>query len=362
MHGEERTTPRPPQSAEQEFFPVLIPPSRYSDRGGGESSMDTDCLATDLNILQVSSTGAHYGVNSDASTPIGLIALSRLARSKDEITARRMATSPIGMATLTALRSLVARVALAVGIDGFTETNATSLLQLHGSATKYKTQYGDFGSLQTRLPWPKFKEFVSSFLEALTTSRQTGTIGYAVGHRLISSAPDTPVDGDAQAAIASLVEFVEAAMKRRLGQVSSSTLPPGPPAAASPAATVFNINLTQSLNGNLLRLVEHRFQRPLSAPETTAITAAFNEGLTSFQMGGTLSEFQTGGAAARAELLGRNMGLAMTNKSATWLWANVVEVTDRPASSISDLASAVSEGCRSVAAMLFMDAATNFAP
>ena len=89
--------------------PDLQPRHYARDRGGGQSSMDTDCLATDLNILHVSSTGAHSGVSSDASTPIGLIALSRLARSKDEITARRMSNFPIGVATLTALRSLVAQ-------------------------------------------------------------------------------------------------------------------------------------------------------------------------------------------------------------------------------------------------------------
>jgi len=207
----------------------------------------------------------------------------------------------------------------------------------------------------------------------MTTARQTGTVGYAVGQRMLSSAPDTPVDADAQAAIASLAEFVEVAMTRRLEQVgggaasSSSTLPPAapsPPApppplppAVAPAAIVFNIILTQSLSGNLLRLVEHRFQRPLGAPEAAAITAAFEEGLSAFQMGGTLSEFQAGGA----ELLERNMNVTISNKNATWLWACVVEATDRPVASITDLAGAITEGCRSVAAMLFIDAATNFA-
>ena len=79
-------------------------------------------------------------------------------------------------------------------------------------------------------------------------------------------------------------------------------------------------------------------------------------------MGGTLSEFQAGGAAARAELLSTNMDLIMANRSAMWLWASVVEATDLPAASITDLAVAITDGCRSVAAMLFMDAATNFAP
>ena len=371
--GDQRTAPHPPQSAEQEFFPVLIPPSRYRDRGGA-SSKDTDYLAVNLSFLQVSSTGAHWAVNSDANMPISLIALSRLARSKDESTARRMASSPIGTATLAALRAIVVRVALSVGIDGFSDANAASMFQLHGSATKYKTQYGDFGSLQGRLPWKRFKEFVASFLQAMTAARQTGTVGYVVGQRMMSGAPDTPVNADAQTEIAALSEFVEAAMLTSfLGQVgsvaaSSLPLPPvapspaappqQPPPVQQPAANVFNIILTQSLSGNLLRLVEHRFQRPLGAPEAAAITAAFKEGLSSFQMGGTLSEFQAGGA----ELLELNMNVTIANKNATWLWACVVEATDGPVASITVLAGAITEGCRSVAAMLFIDAATNFDP
>ena len=113
-------------------------------------------------------------------------------------------------------------------------------------------------------------------------------------------------------------------------------------APQQPAANVFNIILTQSLSGNLLRLVEHRFQRPLGAPEAAAITAAFKEGLSSFQMGGTLSEFQAGGA----ELLELNMNVTIANKNATWLWACVVEATDGPVASISVLAGAITEGCK----------------
>ena len=109
---------------------------------------------TDLNPHTVMSTGAHYGVNSDASTPIGLIALSRLARTKDASTLERMATSPLANALLTTLRALTLRVALAAGFDqGLSDANVATLFNLPGSSTKYQSQYGNFGSLQSRLPW-----------------------------------------------------------------------------------------------------------------------------------------------------------------------------------------------------------------
>jgi hypothetical protein len=138
-------------------------------------------------------------------------------------------------------------------------------------------------------------------------------------------------------------------------------VPPQVPVTAATPGTVFGINLSQSLNANVLRLVEHRFQRLMSAPEIAIITASLNDGSSSFQAGGTLSAFQAGGAAARRDLLELNMSLALNNKTTAWLWANVVEITDRPAAGISELAASFSEGCRSISAMLFMDAATNFA-
>ena len=84
------------------------------------------------------STGAHYGVNSDASTHIALIALSRLARTKDASTLERMATSPLANALLTALRSLTLRVALTARFDqGLSDANIAALFNLPGSSTKY---------------------------------------------------------------------------------------------------------------------------------------------------------------------------------------------------------------------------------
>ena len=90
-----------------------------------------------LNLNATIPTGAHYGVNSDASTSISLIALSRLARAKETSTIQRMAASPLAIALLTALRSLTLPVALAAGFDqGLSDANITALFNLPGSSTK----------------------------------------------------------------------------------------------------------------------------------------------------------------------------------------------------------------------------------
>ena len=131
-----------------------------------------------LNLNATIPTGAHYGVNSDASTSISLIALSRLARAKDASTLERVAASPLAIALLAALRALTLRVALAAGFDqSLSDTNIAALFNLPGSSTKYESQYGDFGSLQARLPWPQYKRLVTALLEALTTARKS-TTGY----------------------------------------------------------------------------------------------------------------------------------------------------------------------------------------
>jgi len=327
----------------------------------------------DLNPNAATPTGAHYGVNADASTPIALIALSRLARAKEASTVERVAGSPFGVALLTALRSLVLRAALAAGLDqGLSDANVVSLFNMHGSSTKYQSQYGDFGSLQSRLPWPTYKRLVAALLEALTTARQ-GQVGYIPAMMLLASTPTTPLDAAGQAAIAALVVAVEQSMVTRLragaGGASSSSsssssssrrttppplpLPPAPPPnQPPPPPAAFAINPTQTLTTNLTLLVASRARRQLSASETATLTSAFEEGL---------SVFQAGGTAARQQLLGSNVLAALTSQSGAWLWAATVEAVEHPTSSIALLAAAIVDYCSNTAAMLFADAAADFA-
>jgi hypothetical protein len=85
-------------------------------------------------------------------------------------------------------------VALAAGFDrGLSDANVIALFNLPGSSTKYQSQYGDFGSLQSRLAWLQYKRLVTALLEALTTARQ-GQVGYVPGQLLLTSFPATPLD------------------------------------------------------------------------------------------------------------------------------------------------------------------------
>ena len=320
-----------------------------------------------LNLHAATPTGAHYGVNADASTPIALIALSRLARAKDAVTLARVAASPFGTALLVALRALTLRVALAAGFDqGLSDANITALFNLPGSSTKYQSQYGNFGSLQSRMPWPQYKRLVAALLEALTTARQR-QLGHVPGELMLAS---VPLDNAGQATLAALVVAVEQSMLTSLrsgdaGGASSSsssssssrrTTPPPlpqPPAPPPPpqAQAAFAIDPTQSLSTNLTRLVASRARRQLNAPEVGTLTAAFDDGL---------SVFQAGGAAARQQLLAANVLTALTNQSGTWLWAATVEAVEHPTSSIALLAAAIVDFCSNTAAMLFADAAADF--
>ena len=55
------------------------------------------------------------------------------------------------------------------------------------------------------------------------------------------------------------------------------------------------------------------------------------------------------------------MLMALANQSGAWLWASALEAIERPAASIAGLANAIVEGCSTTAAMLFADAAADFA-
>ena len=325
-------------------------------------------LLAGLNLNATAPTGAHYGFNSDASTSIGLIALSRLARVKDACNLERMASSPFGIALLTALRSLTLRVALDAGFDqGLSDANVIILFNLPGSSTRYQSQYGDFGSLQSRLPWPQYKRLVAALLEALTTARQS-QLGYTPGQMMLTTSPTAPLDAAGQAAIAALATAVEQAMLTRMrsdaaagtpSSSSSSSLcttpppqPPQPPSQHSQAqGPLFTIDPTQSLGTNLTRMVASRARRQLSAPEVAALAAAFDDGL---------SVFQAGDTAARQQLLAANVLIALTNQSGAWLWAATTEAVEHPTSSIALLAAAVVDFCSNTAAMLFADAAADF--
>ena len=73
-----------------------------------------------------------------------------------------------------------------------------------------------------------------------------------------------------------------------------------------------------------------------------------------------LSVLQAGGEAARQQLMGANVLIALTSQGGAWLWAATLEATEQPAASIGALATAIVEGCSAMAATLFASAAMSF--
>ena len=69
---------------------------------------------------------------------------------------------------------------------------------------------------------------------------------------------------------------------------------------------------------------------------------------------------QAGGEAARQQLLGANVLIALTSQGGAWLWAATLEATEQPAASIGALATAIVEGCSAMAATLFASTAMSF--
>ena len=309
-------------------------------------------------------TAAHYGVSSDSSTAIGLIALSRLMRTKDDATVGRAVTSPLGMAVLDALRGVLLRAASGGAHPALSEANVANMLNLPGSSTKYQSQYGSFGSLQSRLPWQRFRQLISALLEALTAARKD-QVGYQVGYRLIASTPTSPLDEGARVAMAALVEMIEPDLRARLAAgvgasaASSSssdssqraTPPPQLPQLPLPPSNV-GIRADVSLAANLVGLIGSRIRRPLTPSEAVAVTQALDEGL---------SVLQTGGTEARRQLLETNLLAALATQGGAWLWASALEAIERPAASIATLVANLVEGCSLTASMLFADAAMAFA-
>ena len=86
---------------------------------------------------------AHWGLPSDSSDRLSLIALSRLLRTQDIITINQVFSSPLGPAILSPLQSIVLRVATTVGgADlSLTNVNVTSLFNLSGSSFISRKKY-----------------------------------------------------------------------------------------------------------------------------------------------------------------------------------------------------------------------------
>ena len=308
----------------------------------------------------VPTPSAHWGLTNDSASAVALVVLSRLYRSRDEVMLAAAAHTPFGGAVLAALRALALRVAVAQGgVDpALSESNITTLFNMGSSHVTQKRLYEGGLSLPGRLPWRDAKRLVVALYDGLAAARNAAEpVGLTVANLLMQPGTN-PASDDAQTAIQALVEVVEHAMVARLedggdgssssgGDSSAASTPP--PVLTQAQQSSFAIDTTRSLEANLRRLVEHRPHRPLSVQEIATIRAALDEGL---------SVLQSVGSAARQQLLATNALLALSNQGASWLWSAALESTEGTLVSVAAVATAITESCNGIAAMLFASAAT----
>ena len=138
---------------------------------------------------------SHFGLSSDSSEPVWLVAVSRIAKTRDEAILNVAAASPMGTALLDALRPVVQRVAGTVAGSALTLAQMITLFNLSASHVASRRLYDSGLTLPSKLPWPQAKELLAAFLAALTTAVVSES-GTRVAARLLQ-VPQQPVDGDA---------------------------------------------------------------------------------------------------------------------------------------------------------------------
>ena len=305
------------------------------------------------------SSSSHWGLSSDSSTRLGLIALSRIMRARDDSVLAAAAISPAGSFLLSALRDLVQRVAVTVGgaSPQLGDVQVATFFSMAGSAIANRRQYEGGLTLPSVLPFERARLLVRVLLDALNAARLNDN-GARVAALLLQQ-PPSPLDAVGQAAVSTLASEVEAAMTARLGGGSSgaassssssrSTPPPVPalpvPALQVPAPMPFVIDAAQTLAANVGRLVAVRLARPLLQSEIATISSSLDEGL---------SVLQAGGAAMRQQLLNSNVLTALANPAAAQVWSCWLEAVDSGVMSVDALATAAEGGVQSVAAVLFV--------
>ena len=160
---------------------------------------------------------AHWGLSSDGSARLALIAISRLLRTQDEGMLAHAAASPIGAALLDALRAAVLRVAVAAGgaHPGLSATSVETLFNMSGSTFASQARYDSSSlTLPSRLPFGSAKPLIRALLDSLAAALFVAEGGTLVG--MLRVLPPRPLDQPAQAAIAALVATAEADATRRL--------------------------------------------------------------------------------------------------------------------------------------------------
>jgi hypothetical protein len=301
----------------------------------GEMSLDAAPASRSANIAADAPDGrpskrkapgtirAHWGLPSDSSDRLSLIALSRLVRSPDLLTVGQVFENPPGVAVLAALRGVVLRVAVAVGgADmSLSDESIKTLFNLSGSTFVSQRKYDGGLSLPSKLPFSRARGLVKSLLDALAAALVTPD-----GSRLMTillRIPIAPLDAALQATIAVVMGTVETDMKSRLesrgggsGSSSSSSLPmPIQPMPAQP--TPVQLDVSVSLSTNAARLVQSRLGRALTQAEHEAL----DEGLVE-----AFSLLTTENQTQRAATLQLVAWTTLSTPAGAQLWASMLEV------------------------------------
>ena len=297
---------------------------------------------------------AHWGLSSDGSARLALIALSRLLRTQDEGMLAHAAASPIGAALLDALRAAVLRVAVAAGgaHPGLSATSVETLFNMSGSTFASQARYDSSSlTLPSRLPFGSAKALIRALLDSLAAALFVAEGGTLVG--LLRVLPPRPLDQAAQAAVAALVATVEADATRRLllasagGSSSSSSTrsaqpgPPPPPPLPMPVEpqphlppppSAPTLDVSISLLSNARRLVQARLGRPMTQPEIEALEAGLVEALSVLRVGTD--------EAHRTTLQSITLTVLSTPAGAQ-LWACLLEEAERTIQSVAGFVAAV---------------------
>jgi hypothetical protein len=306
---------------------------------------------------------AHWGLPSDSSDRLSLIALSRLVRSPDIITINQVFENPPGVAVLAALRGAVLRVAVTVGGADLSlaDVNVMSLFNLSGSTFVSQRKYDGGLSLPSKLPFSSAKALVKSMLDALAAALVTPDGSTLM--TLLLRIPIAPLDEAMRRTIAAVMRTVETDMTSRLesggggsGSSSSSSLPmpilPAQPAQPAPV----QLDVSVSLSTNARRVVQGRLGRALTQAETDALDAGLAD---------AFSLLTTGDQAQVRATLQLVAFTTLSTPAGAQLWASILEVATTPLDpggsfSVDNFASALLNAVSTIAGAQF--AASSFGP
>ena len=313
-------------------------------------------------IVPASGRAGHYGLASDSSRPVRLVALSRVLAQRDEQILESAARTSEGAAFLAALRGAVLRVAKAVGgaDAALDESNVVTLFNLAASHVQQRRLYDAGLSLPIRLPWPEARALLGALLDGLGAVRTSSArAGLALS---LMQLPAQPFDAEAQGAMMAVVAAIEAEMTARLSGTAGSSSGGGSSSAASarstppppelPLAVAVEIpsavDVTVSLTINVRRLLEGRLARLLTVQETAQLEDAMAE---------ALSVLQAGGDETRRQVLAASMAEALMSPGAAQVWASAVEAADASVASPSAFFRALLSSTGAIAGVLFASAA-----